>query len=132
MSNAMALSIPAAIGSLESYVRSVNHFPILSAEEELRLAKRLRDDGDVEAAIRGLGNTPLLVIAGGRDRRMPPDVAQRLFDASTSPVKELLLIPEATHGEAFRADRARYLDTVFRFFAIIRDGSQGAKGNGNS
>ena len=90
------------------------------------------DDGDVEAAIRGLGNTPLLVIAGGRDRRMPPDVAQRLFDASTSPVKELLLIPEATHGEAFRADRARYLDTVFRFFAIIRDGSQGAKGNGNS
>ena len=63
------------------------------------------DDGDVEAAVQSFGNVPLLVIAGGRDRRMPPDVAQRLFDASTSPLKQLVMIPEATHGEAFRSDR---------------------------
>ena len=44
------VSIPVATGSLESYVRTVNRFPLLSAEEEHRLALRLRDDGDVEAA----------------------------------------------------------------------------------
>ena len=66
MSNAMALSIPAAIGSLESYVRSVNHFPILSAEEELRLAKRLRDDGDVEAARQLVVSHLRLVVAIAR------------------------------------------------------------------
>ena len=31
------------------------------------------DDGDVEAAIKAFGPVPLLVIAGGKDRRMPPD-----------------------------------------------------------
>lgn len=66
MSNAMALSNPAAIGSLESYVRSVNHFPILSAEEELRLAKRLRDDGDVEAARQLVVSHLRLVVAIAR------------------------------------------------------------------
>jgi fermentation-respiration switch protein FrsA (DUF1100 family) len=78
------------------------------------------DDGDVEAAIRSFGNVPLLVIAGGRDRRMPPEIAQKLFDASTSPLKQFLLIPEATHGEAFRVDRQRYLGAVFPFFDAIQ------------
>src|SRR5262249_1931546 len=78
------------------------------------------DDGDVEAAVKNFGPVPLLVIAGGKDRRMPPDVAQKLYDASNSHLKQFLLVPEATHGEAFRADRTRYLDAVFRFFAIIR------------
>ena len=50
MSDAMALPVPSAVGSLESYVQSVNRFPILSADEEKQLAKRLRDDGDVDAA----------------------------------------------------------------------------------
>jgi alpha-beta hydrolase superfamily lysophospholipase len=84
------------------------------------------DDGDVEAAIKTFGAVPLLVIAGGRDRRMPPNVAQKLYDASTSPLKQFLLIPDATHGEAFRTDRERYLDAVFRFFAIIRGDSKGS------
>ncbi|MSQ53549.1 MAG: RNA polymerase sigma factor RpoH [Betaproteobacteria bacterium] len=66
MSYALALPIPAAVGSLESYVRSVNRFPILSAEEELRLAKRLRDDGDVEAARQLVVSHLRLVVAIAR------------------------------------------------------------------
>jgi fermentation-respiration switch protein FrsA (DUF1100 family) len=77
------------------------------------------EQGDVEAAVKGFGDVPVLFIAGGKDRRMPPDVARRLFDAATSSDKEFLLIPEATHGEAFRADRARYEETVFRFLAKV-------------
>jgi len=46
----LALPIPSAVGSLDSYIQSVNSFPILSQAEEVRLARRLRDNDDLEAA----------------------------------------------------------------------------------
>jgi len=48
MSYAMALPVP--VGSLESYIHAVNRFPILSVEEEQRLARKFRSEDDVEAA----------------------------------------------------------------------------------
>ncbi len=39
-----------AEGGLSSYVRAVNAVPVLSAEEERRLAERLQRNGDLEAA----------------------------------------------------------------------------------
>jgi len=45
-----AVFMPTAVGSVESYVQTVNRFPILSAEEETRLARKLREDNDIEAA----------------------------------------------------------------------------------
>src|SRR6266850_1598924 len=36
------------------------------------------DDGDVEAAVREI-DAPILFIAGGEDRRMPPALAERLW-----------------------------------------------------
>jgi RNA polymerase sigma-32 factor len=66
MSNSLALPIPAAVGSLESYVQSVNRFPILSADEELRLAKKLRDEGDVDAARQLVVSHLRLVVAIAR------------------------------------------------------------------
>src|SRR5690349_11851601 len=44
-----ALTVPSA-GSLENYIQSVNQFRILSQEEEARLARSLRDEGDIDAA----------------------------------------------------------------------------------
>jgi len=44
------LTLPAMGGSLESYIRSANSFPVLSQEEETRLAQRLWIHGDLEAA----------------------------------------------------------------------------------
>ncbi len=46
-----ALMIP-SMGSIESYIQSVNSFPLLSQNEENKLAKRLRDYGDIQAAHR--------------------------------------------------------------------------------
>ena len=43
------LPVPAA-SSLESYIQTVNRFPILTRERETALARRLRDRDDVEAA----------------------------------------------------------------------------------
>ena len=45
-----ALPIPSATGSLDSYIQTVNRFPILSQQEETDLARRFRDNEDLEAA----------------------------------------------------------------------------------
>ena len=66
MSNALALPLSAAIGSLDSYVQSVNRFPMLSAEEELRLARKFRDGEDLEAARQLVVSHLRLVVAIAR------------------------------------------------------------------
>lgn len=40
----------APVGNLESYIRTVNQVPMLEEDDELALARRLRDYGDLEAA----------------------------------------------------------------------------------
>src|SRR5437763_7111788 len=51
---AMTLAVPAPmpmpVGSIDAYIQAVNRFPILSVEEEQRLARRFRDENDLEAA----------------------------------------------------------------------------------
>jgi len=47
---AMALPVPASSGSIEAYIQAANRFPILSAEEEGRYARRYREQDDLEAA----------------------------------------------------------------------------------
>ncbi|MEW5965651.1 MAG: RNA polymerase sigma factor RpoH [Pseudomonadota bacterium] len=49
MSQSMSLPIPAAY-SLESYIQTVNRYPILSLEEEQALARDWRDNQNIEAA----------------------------------------------------------------------------------
>jgi len=44
------VALPSTAGSLETYIQAVNRFPLLSAEEEMRLARQLRDQNDLEAA----------------------------------------------------------------------------------
>jgi RNA polymerase sigma-32 factor len=44
-----ALPVPLA-GSLDAYIHSVGRIPVLEAEAEQQLARRLRDDGDLAAA----------------------------------------------------------------------------------
>jgi RNA polymerase sigma-32 factor len=46
---AYALPIPAA-GSLDTYIQTVNSFPILTQERETALARRFHEAGDLEAA----------------------------------------------------------------------------------
>jgi RNA polymerase sigma-32 factor len=39
-----------SLGNLEAYISAANRLPMLSADEEIRLARQLRDHGDVQAA----------------------------------------------------------------------------------
>ncbi|HTP96325.1 MAG TPA: RNA polymerase sigma factor RpoH [Burkholderiales bacterium] len=50
MNYPLALRLPSAAGSLESYIQAVNRLPILTQEQETDLARRLRRDDDLEAA----------------------------------------------------------------------------------
>lgn len=47
---AFDLAIPATSGGIDGYIQSANSFPILSQEEEVGLARRLRDEDDLDAA----------------------------------------------------------------------------------
>jgi alpha-beta hydrolase superfamily lysophospholipase len=78
------------------------------------------DSGNVESAVRKFGNVPVLFIAGGADKRMPPGVAKRLYDANQSPLKKLIVVPGAGHGEAFSTNREQYLEAVFSFFESVQ------------
>ena len=53
MTRTMNLPIPVAVGNLESYIQTANRFPLLTEQEELDLARRFRQDGDLDSA-RGL------------------------------------------------------------------------------
>ena len=87
------------------------------------------DDGDVETAIHQV-KIPIMFIAGTADRRMPPALAERMFKASPNPLKELLLIPGATHGEAITKDRETYLNSVYRFLDRVRYNSASFRQSG--
>jgi len=51
MTNALNLpAVPVAVGNLESYIQAANRFPLLTEAEEVDLARRFRQDGDIEAA----------------------------------------------------------------------------------
>lgn len=50
MNNALALPANLSIGSLDAYINAVNLIPKLSIDEEIELAKRFRDDDDLNAA----------------------------------------------------------------------------------
>ncbi len=46
----LALPVLAAAGSLETYIQTVNRYPLLTQEQEQEFARRFRREGDLEAA----------------------------------------------------------------------------------
>jgi RNA polymerase sigma-32 factor len=62
----MKVPMPMAAGSLDTYIQSVNRFPLLSAEQELAYANRYRHDGDLEAARQLVLSHLRLVVAVAR------------------------------------------------------------------
>jgi len=64
MQATMPLPMPA--GSLEAYVQTVNRFPLLTAEEERSLARRYRQENDLDAARQLVLSHLRLVVAVAR------------------------------------------------------------------
>jgi len=64
--HALALS-PGSLGSIDAYIQVVNRVPMLTADEEQRLARRLRDENDLDAAGRLVMSHLRLVVAVARN-----------------------------------------------------------------
>jgi pimeloyl-ACP methyl ester carboxylesterase len=77
------------------------------------------EDFDLRHAVQRIGDRPILFIAGGADTRMPPKIAQTLFELSPSHHKNLVLIPNAAHGAAFRTDPEAYMQAVLSFLNVV-------------
>ncbi|HTH43922.1 MAG TPA: RNA polymerase sigma factor RpoH [Oxalicibacterium sp.] len=48
--NLLALGFSGSLGNIDAYISAVNRMPMLTQEEEVSLARRLRDDNDLAAA----------------------------------------------------------------------------------
>jgi len=49
-SNALALGFSGSLGNIDAYISAVNRLPMLTHEEEMSLARKLRDNNDLGAA----------------------------------------------------------------------------------
>ncbi len=76
------------------------------------------DDLSPIDAVGKLGERPVMFIAAAHDKRMPPNIARALYDASSSPVRDLLIVEgpgSDVHAHAYQTDPRLYIDRVARF-----------------
>src|SRR5246127_2820566 len=66
-STTLAFPTPASLGSIDHYIQAVNRFPLLTAEQEVQLGRRLRDHDDLEAARELVLSHLRLVVAVSRN-----------------------------------------------------------------
>ena len=66
MSQALSFPVPSAAGSLDQYIQAVNRMPMLSEQEEVQLATRLQENGDLDAARRLVMSHLRVVVAIAR------------------------------------------------------------------
>ena len=64
---ALAFPTPASLGSLDHYIQAVNRFPLLTAEQETELGRRLQRDNDLDAARQLVLSHLRLVVAVSRN-----------------------------------------------------------------
>jgi RNA polymerase sigma-32 factor len=62
----LAFPTPASLGSIDHYIQAVNRFPLLTAEQEVELGRRLRDENDLDAARQLVLSHLRLVVAVSR------------------------------------------------------------------
>jgi fermentation-respiration switch protein FrsA (DUF1100 family) len=96
-------------GTIAHHAKTWLHLPKFPIVDELIWFTQWRagfssEDFDLRRAVQKIGDRPILFIAGGADTRMPPEIAQALYAASPSTHKNIVIIPNASHGAAFRTD----------------------------
>ena len=105
------------------HIRIFFHLPAFPLANEVRGLMEWRggfdgDKLDALSAVRRLGNRPSMFIAAANDRRMPPAIAETLWQAATSDKRKLLVVDgpgSEIHGHAYQANPKRYIDEVAGF-----------------
>jgi pimeloyl-ACP methyl ester carboxylesterase len=107
----------------DHHIRLFMHVPAFPLANEIRALMEWRGkfDGDkLDAldAVRRLGQRPAMFIAAANDKRMPPAIAEQLYQASASDKRKLLVIDgpgSEVHGHAYQADPPRYVKEIAAF-----------------
>ena len=89
------------------------HYPILPVG--WLLSDRFDSIGKI-ASVR----SPLLIVAGDRDRVVPFAHSQRLYDAA-SPPKEFIVVSGADHNDAALSEGPEMMEAIVRMLARIQD-----------
>jgi pimeloyl-ACP methyl ester carboxylesterase len=89
----------------------------LVAHKALRLIRRERNCRfpHLEYVMKRLAPRPLLMIHGGDDNYIKPEMARDLFDLARAP-KEFWLVEKAKHNQAFHIATEEYQSRVLAFF----------------
>src|SRR6266404_4690711 len=66
VNNALTLGFSGTLGNLDAYISAVNRLPMLTHEEEISLARRLRDNNDLAAAQELVMSHLRMVVSIGR------------------------------------------------------------------
>jgi uncharacterized protein len=109
--------------TVDHHVKIFLRLPSFPVANELRffIEQRAGFDGDqfnALEAVKRIGDRPILFIAAANDRRMPPRIAEQLYQASSSPKSDLLIVDgpgSEVHAHAFQANRKAYIERVARF-----------------
>lgn len=78
-------------------------------------------DFDIEKAVMRINPRPILFVGVQGDQRMPPSIAQQLFEESTSPQKGIVILPGNRHGEGFTQATEQYEKAVTGFLAGLKE-----------
>jgi pimeloyl-ACP methyl ester carboxylesterase len=77
------------------------------------------EDFDMRRALEKIGDRPMLFITGEKDVRMPIETARELAAAAQTQRKTLVVIPQATHGAAYRTNPKMYVQAVMDFLSAL-------------
>jgi len=116
--------------TVDHHINMFLRLPSFPFSNELRffIERRAGFDGsqlDALGAVKRIGDRPIMFIAAAHDRRMPPEIAEQLYQASSSPKRDLVVIEgpgDNVHGHSYQANPKLYIDRVSTFLQSALQG----------
>jgi pimeloyl-ACP methyl ester carboxylesterase len=109
--------------TVDHHVNMFLRLPRFPFSNELRFYIQNRagfDGSDLNAleAVKRIGDRPVMFIAAAHDKRMPPEIAEQLYQSCSSSKRDLLIIDgpgDNIHGHAYQANPKLYVEGVSTF-----------------
>lgn len=109
--------------TVDHHVNIFLRLPKFPFSNELRFYIQQRagfDGSDLNAleAVKRIGDRPVMFIAAAHDKRMPPEIAEQLYQTCSSSKRDLLIIDgpgDNIHGHAYQANPKLYVERVSAF-----------------
>ena len=90
--------------------------PIVDIVSEIKIGAKISDAAPIES----VKNTkvPTLFIHGDSDKLIPHEMMEKLFAASSAPVKESWTVEGAGHAESKIKNPSKYFERIFKFIDV--------------